>query len=237
MQTTFRRYEKKYLITREQRSALQALLPRYMSPDRFGEYLVQNLYYDTENWDCIRESIKKPCYKEKLRLRCYGVPNQNTEFFLELKKKFKELVCKRRIAIPAQKFGGRTVRVIVAAEASQIGRELDFYLQSNAVSEKIYISYNRTAFAGIKDEGLRVTFDTDIRFRQSGLDFFHPFDGKPVLPPGKTLMEVKTLGGMPVWMARALSEYKIFPTAFSKYGVCYSDYIIKQPGRPVKISA
>jgi hypothetical protein len=44
-------------------------------------------------------------------------------------------------------------------------------------------------------------------------------------------------------MATALSEYKIFPTAFSKYGVCYTDYIIpqigstKKEGRLVKISA
>ena len=228
MQNIFKRYEKKYLITLEQGAALRDLFSRYLTPDKFGEYLVQNIYYDTENWDVIRSSLEKPFFKEKLRLRCYDTPHDEGELFLELKKKFKGVVYKRRLAIPMKSFSGRTVRDIVSGESSQISREIDFYMRANAVRKKIYISYRRTAFIGIKDEGLRVTFDTDLTFRLDSLDFSHPGNGLYIVPVGKTLMEIKTLGGIPFWMAHTLCENKIYPTAFSKYGVCYTDHILKR---------
>ena len=228
MQSIFKRYEKKYLITEKQRDALQKTISEYMTLDQYGAYLVQNLYYDTENWDVIMASLEKPAYKEKMRLRCYGEAAGNSEFFLELKKKYKGVVYKRRIAIQAQSLINNSVRGIVSATPSQISKELDFYLQSNAVSEKIYISYQRVAFAGIEDPELRVTFDTDICFRLDNLTFSNPHVGQSVLPEGKMLMEIKALGGMPIWMTGILSENEIFPTTFSKFGVCYTDYIYKQ---------
>jgi SPX domain protein involved in polyphosphate accumulation len=241
MENIFKRYEKKYLVTREQGTALQELFLRHMEADRYGSYLVQNLYFDTDNWDAIRESVDKPIYKEKMRLRCYGVPQQGTDLFLELKKKYKGIVYKRRVAIPSASLSGKTVRDAVCTEPSQIARELGFYLKSNAVSEKIYIAYRRVALAGVQDDGLRVTFDTDLCFRTDRLDFTHPHVGLPILPGNDMLMEIKTLGGMPMWMVRILSESKIYPTTFSKYGVCYTEHILGQSeesaDRMVKLSA
>jgi SPX domain protein involved in polyphosphate accumulation len=231
MENIFKRYEKKYLVTRDQGTALQELFLRHMEADHYGSYLVQNLYFDTENWDAIRESLDKPIYKEKMRLRCYGLPKQGTDFFLELKKKYKGIVYKRRIAIPAVSLSDKTVLDAVSAEPSQIARELEFYMKSNAVSEKVYIAYRRIALAGVKDDGLRVTFDTDMCFRTDRLDFTHPYAGYSILPENNMLMEIKTLGGMPMWMTRILSESKIYPTAFSKYGVCYTDHILGQSER------
>ncbi|MDR1134661.1 MAG: polyphosphate polymerase domain-containing protein [Clostridiales Family XIII bacterium] len=228
MQSFFKRYEKKYIITPEQCAVFQNILSRRMAPDRFGEYLVQNLYFDTENWDVIRASIEKPLFKEKLRLRCYGTPDQESTLFLELKKKYKGIVYKRRVPLPFKAFTDRTVREIVSGESSQISRELDFYLKTEAVSEKIHISYNRIALSGITDAGLRVTFDTHMRFRLDGLNFEHPCGGRLILPQGGVVMEIKALGGMPLWLSRALGENGIFPRTFSKYGVCYSDYISKE---------
>ncbi|MDR1328415.1 MAG: polyphosphate polymerase domain-containing protein [Oscillospiraceae bacterium] len=236
MQNIFKRYEQKYLITPEQAGALHGVLSRHMVPDSYGEYLVQNLYYDTENWDIIRACADKPPYKEKLRLRCYGVPGPDSEVFLELKKKYAGVVYKRRIAFPVSMLGGGSVRAAVSENSSQIARELKFYLSANPVFEKIYISYRRRAFAGTADEGLRVTFDADIRFRTNSLDYFHPDIGQLILPRGKTLMEIKTPGGIPVWMARTLCEAKVFPATFSKYGACYAA-IADAEKREVRISA
>jgi hypothetical protein len=227
MQSIFKRYEKKYLITAAQSAVLHNLCSRYMTPDKFGEYLVQNVYYDTENWDVIRFSLEKPSYKEKLRLRCYDESREEGELFLELKKKYKGVVYKRRLAIPMKSLSGRTVRDIVSGGSSQISRELYFYMKANTVRERIYISYRRTAFAGIKDKGLRVTFDTDLAFRLDCLDFSYPGSGHGILPDNKMLMEIKTLGGIPLWMTAALCENGIYPTAFSKYGACYTDHILK----------
>ena len=239
MQSIFKRYEKKYLITDAQNAALQKIIHQHMAPDQYGEYLVQNLYYDTESWDVTRTSIEKPTYKEKMRLRCYGETVSDSKFYLELKKKYKGVVYKRRIAIPAQSLSSDSVRSIVSAIPSQISNELDFYLQTNAVTEKIYIAYQRIAFAGIEDEGLRVTFDTDVHFRLDDLSFSNSAIGQRILPKSKILMEIKALGGMPLWMASALSENEVFPTTFSKVGICYTDYIYQQicDERKVRICA
>jgi len=239
MQSIFKRYEEKYLITKEQGDALQKIIARRMETDRFGEYYVQNLYYDTANWDVIGTSLEKPLYKEKMRLRCYGVPDSETDCFLELKKKYDNIVYKRRIAVPAAEY--TDIMSAVSENNSQISRELDYYLTANRVTERIYIGYNRLAFDG--DDDLRITFDTDVRFRTKGLDFRHPGMGRAILPDGKMLMEIKTLGGMPLWLAHALSNYKVYPTAFSKFGVCYTNYIMKneivifaKPERTVRFS-
>jgi len=230
MQSIFKRYEKKYIVTREQYAALKDVLSRHMAPDFFGKYLVQNLYYDTDKWDVIRASIEKPVYKEKMRLRCYGAINQEGVLFLELKKKYKGIVYKRRISIPVKTFSGNSIRSVIPDGASQIARELDYYIKNNAVSEKIYISYNRIAYAGIADDELRVTVDTDVRFRLDCLDYSKPGDGHAILPEGEMLLEIKTTGGIPVWLSRALCENEIFPTPFSKYGVCYTNHILLEPG-------
>ena len=243
MQSIFKRFEDKYHLTREQGASIQEAIAQHMKPDEYGEYLVQNLYYDTDNWDVIRASLEKPVYKEKLRLRCYGVPDQDTNLFLELKKKYRGIVYKRRIAVPMTAFsqGTGTIRDIVSGKSSQISRELDFYMKNNAVYEKIYISYMRSAFAGIEeDKGLRITLDTDVCYRLDRLNYSTPGDGcYKVLPQDKTLMEIKTLGGMPLWLSHVLCENKIYPTSFSKYGACYIDHIsrmlIKPETEPEKI--
>lgn len=229
MQSVFERYEKKYLITGEQYSAVRALLSGRMQPDHYGKYPVQNLYYDTPAADVIRASIEKPAYKEKMRLRCYGSCDLNSVLFLELKKKCSGIVYKRRIKIHADALLNRTLRSIVASDNAQISKELDFYWKTHLVAPSIYIAYRRKAWAGVQDEGLRVTFDTDIRFRQENLYFENPGQGQAILPQGLMLMEIKTLGGMPLWLSRALSENGIFPVSFSKYGVSYTNYILGRP--------
>ncbi|MDR1704090.1 MAG: VTC domain-containing protein, partial [Clostridiales bacterium] len=144
MSNVFKRNEVKYLLTKEQRLNLENSLKRHMRPDEYGEYFVQNLYFDNDSWDVIRASLDKPFYKEKLRLRCYGLAARGAGCFLELKKKCGGVVYKRRADIPAERFAGRSVREAISRIDSQIARELSFYLQSNPVTERIYIGYNRT---------------------------------------------------------------------------------------------
>jgi len=226
MESIFKRQEEKFVITDAQLLPIYEIITQHIPPDTFGKYLVQSLYFDTDNWDVIRASIEKPVYKEKLRLRCYGVPDMNSTIYLELKKKYKGMVHKRRISFLMDELHNKTARDIAVADTSQVGRELDFYLKSMPVYEKVHISYNREAFED--SSGLRITFDTNIRFRTNMLDYQHPDGGLEVLPEGLIVMEVKTLGGMPLWLAQALSTFGIFPTSFSKYGTGYKKYILQR---------
>jgi len=233
LQRIFRRYEAKYLITEAQRETLFGVFLQHMNPDRFESYLVQNLYFDTKHWDIIRTSIEKPLYKEKMRLRCYGEEVLESKVFLELKKKYKGIVHKRRIALSNMRLSGKEIEDIVAEEASQISHELAFHLEEKQVYERMYISHKRCAFVGAADKGLRVTFDTDVCYRVQGLTFEQPERGTPILSRDTVILEIKTPGGIPLWLARTLSKLKIYPTSFSKYGTCYTDYMQKQKERSV----
>jgi len=227
MQFTFKRYEYKYLVTHAQADAATASLLEFMVPDKYGTYWVQNLYYDTGNWDVVCKSMEKPLYKEKLRLRCYGIPEETSNVFLELKKKYLGEVNKRRVALPISALG-LPMREVLASEDKQIARELAFYMHTNPVEAKMYIAFLRTAYSGIEDENLRVTFDNDIHYRLDNMDFYHPQDGQDVLQDGYQVMEIKTRTGIPLWLSRILSDNAIYKTSYSKYGTCYTNHCIQK---------
>jgi len=224
MQHIFKRYEKKYLITGEQAAIVEAALASHMTADQFDTYWVQNLYFDTDNWDVIQTSMQRPYYKEKMRLRCYGALEETEQVFMEIKKKYDGVVYKRRIGLPlgllSRPFGD-----LLDEGSVQIARELAFYLQSTQVAEKMFISYRRKAFSGKEDTGLRVTFDSDIRYRLDHLHFYEPSRGRSVMQAGYQLMEIKTPTSIPLWFARLCSENGIFSASYSKYAICYTDYL------------
>ena len=74
IQCCFERYEKKYCLTLSQQRFLLERMTPYMKKDAYGEYTICNIYYDTDDYRLIRASLEKPVYKEKLRVRSYGVP-------------------------------------------------------------------------------------------------------------------------------------------------------------------
>ena len=91
---------------------------------------------------------------------------------------------------------------------------------------KVFIGYDRLAFAGIDDSELRITFDTNIRWRTTDLDLRCGDYGVPLGGYGDVLMEIKIPGTAPLWLAHLLSEAGVFSTSFSKYGSCYSRHIL-----------
>ena len=97
IQYSFRRYEKKYFLSPRQQEQLLRRIAPYIKEDAFDSYTICNIYYDTPDWRLIRASLEKPAYKEKLRVRSYGVPTETDRVFVELKKKFDGVVYKRRI--------------------------------------------------------------------------------------------------------------------------------------------
>lgn len=83
---TFKRYELKYMLDREQYEQIMSEMIRYMQPDRFAHSQIINIYFDTPSHRLIRDSIEKPVYKEKLRLRSYGVPDDDSEVLLSSRR-------------------------------------------------------------------------------------------------------------------------------------------------------
>lgn len=233
---SFERYEKKYLMTHEQAEHLQLELDRHMRPDEYGKYSLCNIYYDTEDWRLIRASIERPVYKEKLRVRSYGVPGADSNVFAEIKKKYDGIVYKRRVTLRANETEA-FLALRSEPELGQIGREIVSFQRYYSSVPRVFIGYSRTALAGIEDSELRITFDTDIRWRTTELELCAGDHGTPLDIPGGVLMEIKAPGVYPLWLARLLSESRIFPTSFSKYGYCYINNLIGEKAKEAHFCA
>ena len=226
IQSCFKRYEKKYCLTLAQQQAILQEMQPYMKKDAYGQYTICNLYYDTDDWRLIRTSLEKPLYKEKLRVRSYGTPAPDGNVFVEIKKKYDGVVYKRRITARADEADFLVSGFCPAGQLGQIGREIQWFQQRNRTRPKVFIGYDRLAFAGIDDPNLRITFDTNIRWRTTDLDLRRGDYGVPLGGYGDVLMEIKIPGTAPLWLAHLLSEAGVFSTSFSKYGSCYSRHIL-----------
>ena len=226
--STFKRYEKKYMLNHVQFDAFQQAIRPNVEADAFHDYSICNIYYDTDTFEIIRNSIEKPLYKEKLRIRSYGTPEDKDTVFFELKKKYKKEVFKRRISISADELKAYTCHGIRPDASQQVMGEIEFFMWLYNPQPKVYIAYERTAFKGREDSSLRITFDRNIRFRRDDLCLCNGDYGTRILDDKQRLMEIKVEGAMPLWLTKALDENNIFPTSFSKYGYCYQNYILKE---------
>ncbi|MEA5151290.1 MAG: polyphosphate polymerase domain-containing protein [Oscillospiraceae bacterium] len=223
---SFERYEKKYLLSPAQYEALLPRLEGRIEPDEYHRSTVCSIYYDSPDYRLIRNSIEEPVYKEKLRLRSYNVPRPEDTVFLELKKKYGGIVYKRRVGMSAREAALYLAGKAAAPEDGQVLREIDWFMRVNRPVPMVFIACDRTAYR-VKDEPeLRITFDRDIRWRESELELTRGSHGKALLPGGQLLMETKIPGSAPLWMAELFSELGVFPTGFSKYGVCYKDNLL-----------
>ena len=223
-QMIFKRYELKYLMSRQTRDALLRDMEPYMVPDRFSHSSIRNIYYDTPNYRLIRESLDKPVYKEKLRVRSYGRAGQEDDVFVELKKKYESVVYKRRLEMPQRQAMEAMLGRAVLPE-TQIGREikaaLEFYQE---LIPRVFLSYERDAYHAL-DADFRLTFDESIRYRQEELTLSSDTWGNSLLDSDTVLMELKVSDSVPLWMASLLSQYHIPKTTFSKYGAAYQQIL------------
>jgi hypothetical protein len=207
-----------------------------MVPDKYcvggKEYGIYNLYYDTKDDFLIRESIAKPYYKEKLRLRSYTVDTKpDTDVFLEIKKKIGGIVTKRRITISLEEamdylnYGIRPKENGKFIHSQIIGEFDAFFKTYSKLTAKQFISYQREAYFGKDDDSFRLTFDRHLVGRRTDVCFNGSNDGRLLIPEESRLMEVKIGKSMPIWLADCLAELGIYKTSFSKYGKAYKDYI------------
>lgn len=194
-QDVFERKEVKYVLDGAQHAAMVDALCGRMAVDTYGQTNIVSRYFDTPERLLIERSLDKPTYKEKLRVRSYGIPAEDDQVFVELKKKYKGIVYKRRVgcsyAAARAYMGGATYEEACAAyplpdpvlaEASfaprslQIAREIDaFRRRWSPLRASMITVCDRTAFAPVSlgDEGagsdvpptLRITFDENVGYR------------------------------------------------------------------------
>lgn len=225
-QSIFKRYEIKYMLTLEQKAKLLYAMDPHMKMDEYGRTAIRNIYFDTDNYRLIRRSIEKPAYKEKLRIRSYEKAQPGSPVFVELKKKYDSVVYKRRLSLSEEQAVDWICHGCNDRPDSQIAREIDYFLAYyQTLRPRVFLSYEREAFYSRHGGDFRVTFDDTILARQEELSLEAGLWGTPLLEEGKILMEIKTSGGIPLWMTRVLTQERIFKTNFSKYGNAYQKMI------------
>ncbi|MBQ4333511.1 MAG: polyphosphate polymerase domain-containing protein [Clostridia bacterium] len=225
MQTIFQRHEIKYRITRAQQERVMAAIGDRMRADSYGVSTIRNVYFDTPDHRLIRRSLEKPVYKEMLRVRGYATAREDSTVFVELKKKYKGVVYKRRVALPEV----QAMAFLCGREMpgdTQILREIDYLLDYyGCLRPTMFLSYDRQAFYDREDPGLRLTFDDRILWRQERMRLTEEVGGRLLLPPDTVLMEIKTATALPLWLTEILTRERIYKSPFSKYGTAYLETV------------
>ena len=223
----FKRHELKYLMDEAQTRALYEALDGHMAIDEYGRSSIRNIYFDTDDFLLVRRSIEKPPYKEKLRIRSYGRPESDGEVFVELKKKYKSVVYKRRLSMPLDKAMAWFSTETDDFPHTQIGEEIDFLRHRYpGIRPAMLLTYEREAYRSKDGGDLRITLDSNILARMDDVRLDSETGGHSVLPEGYTLMEVKTMYGYPKWLLDVMNANHLYKTSFSKYGNAYKQMVI-----------
>ena len=225
--SVMKRYELKYYLSKDQLDYFMNKINNHMRVDKYGVTSIASIYFDTPDLRLINKSMEKPNYKEKLRLRSYGLANENSPTFLEIKRKCEGIVYKRRISLLESE-----VEELLCNKESrkrdQISREIEAFFENyQNLEPKYLIIYDRVAY--YQDNGdLRITIDMNPRYRTNDLNLHTSMEGISLLDDGGAILEVKVQHSIPLWLAAILSEGKIYQTSFSKVGTAHKLELVKK---------
>lgn len=228
MANFFRRVEKKYIVTKNQYLMLKEAIKDKMVEDEYGESTIYNIYLDTEDFDLIKHSITKPIFKDKVRLRSYNKPTAESNVFLEIKRKYDGVVSKRRIEINLNDFYDYLQDDNKTSDKNQIKKELNYYFNYYHLKPAMFLTYERVAYYDKENRDFRLTFDNNIIARNYDLQIEKENYGDSIFNEDSYIMEVKTLGAMPIWFVKLLNDLKVYPSSFSKYGEAYKKLIFER---------
>ena len=215
----FERIEEKYFLDKNQKELLFKEIDKYITKDKYYKSNILNIYFDNDNNELVIKSGTKPIYKNKIRLRSYNIPNINSDVFLEIKSKYNGITSKRRIKLKLSEFYDYIENN--NKNNSQIMNELDYFFKYYNLRPNYFIGYDRLSYKTIDNDNLRITIDSNLRYRKDHLSLEYGDNGKKYFDDDRYIMEIKTLNSMPLWLTNILSKLKIYPISFSKYGEIY----------------
>ena len=226
--TVMKRYEVKFILNKEQLEFLKNALVGHMIVDQYGKTSIASIYYDTPDYHLIRTSIEKPSYKEKIRLRSYGVVEHGKPVYLELKRKVEGVVYKRRIETSESDVYRFLHYENDDITDGQIAKEMTYFRNYYKTLEpKIMIAYDRTSYKEV-DGDIRLTIDENPRYRTYDLNLHTSTEGIPLLKEGEAILEVKVQHSIPLWLVEILTKEKIYQTSFSKVGTAHKQEMSKK---------
>ena len=226
-----KRYELKYIITKEQAKYLENAIADYMKMDDYGKTSVMSIYYDTTDYQLIRHSLEKPNFKEKIRLRSYGLSELGNPVYLELKRKANDVVYKRRMQTTIKEATDFFNYKIDIKDKSQIAKEITYFRNNYGfLVPTCLIIYDRVAYYQ-EGSSLRLTIDYNPRYRCSNLCLNDSLEGIPLIGDDKAILEIKIQDAIPLWLSHILDKGNMYKNSFSKYGTVYEKQMSEEKGR------
>jgi SPX domain protein involved in polyphosphate accumulation len=235
----FNRYELKYVLPYRQYQRILKDFEGFLKTDTHagenGIYRISSLYYDSPDLSCYRNKIDGIKYRRKLRLRIYK-DSDLTFGFVEIKQRINRTVQKRRLCLPiaeakalcaGQDIGLKHMDSTDAETAS----EVIYLVKSQTLKPQCIISYHRRAYEGSRYEhGLRVTFDTHLKYRRNELDVTTLCKDRFFLTPDKVVMEVKANEQVPTWLTSLFGLHQCSLQRVSKYclGIDAGEAVLQQ---------
>lgn len=222
MKKLFERKEMKYRLNRAQADRLISILSPWLVPDAYPDYEICSVYFDNSQWNLFRKSIDKPVYKEKLRLRSYGIPRSSKDpVFLEIKKKLAGIVYKRRMDLTLEE-----ARAFIRSPQSGTGdvsaMEIENMMISYDLQPRLFVAYHRRAWTWLDDPDLRITLDDSIRWRAERPALEEGDEGELLFDENTYVLEIKSTVNFPIVLIRTLRELGIQPASVSKAGLAYT---------------
>ena len=223
-QETFKRVEDKYRVTREQACEVINRLNDHICPDLYFQYTVHSIYYDSPDCNLVVSGLAGGSYKAKVRMRGYNEVSGTSPVFIETKKKYENIVYKKRLQMPKDEAFPYMASRSTQETESNIAKEIGYMKEHYGLVPKVLISYDRICFAAKNEQDVRVTFDSGIRYRLGCLDDLN--DNGTELPLGgdEVMLEIKAMDRYPMWLTKTLSDMKLRRTSFSKYAAIYQKH-------------
>lgn len=218
------RHEFKYEIDTYQVEVLQNRLSEIMQLDKHarkeGIYEVRSLYFDDFYNSCYYENENGTDPREKFRIRIYNGSSQIIH--LELKRKEAGKTLKRSCAMTKQQ-----VDALLAGDIFPWDDNMDpllkkFYIwiECNIGRPKVIVNYSRIPFV-CPDGNTRVTLDLNISASADIQTFFNKtFVGRPIMPVGKQVLEVKFDEFLPDYISHSVQTNALHRITCSKYYLC-----------------
>ena len=218
------RHELKYVCTAAELALIQSrihhLIPLDSHVGETGMYNIRSLYFDDYYNRCYYENENGTDPREKFRIRIYNGSAQIIR--LELKRKECGKTLKRSCTITRQQ-----VETLLAGDIFPWDDNMDpllkkFYMwiECNIGRPKVIVNYSRIPFV-CPDGNTRVTLDLNISSSADIHTFFNStFCGRPIMPIGKHVLEVKFDEYLPDYIYHSVQTNALHRITCSKYYLC-----------------
>ena len=233
IETTFKRIETKYVVSKEILDKLIQDLKEFLVEDDYPISTISNIYFDTEDFAVLQDDDFGNKRKEKVRMRTYlSQPKADSQVFLEIKIKGQEGVAHkfRLLSTPSSIINFMTKGRLDSTITDKVVIEKVKKLHQDykqAIKPRMYIYYDRFSLKekkyieGYDYNKIRVTIDQNLIYRDENVSLFAGNQGAPLLDDNTVIMEIKAPGNKPQWLQDILDKYGLMEHKFSKYSCAY----------------